>query len=896
MKKRKKALSVSFEDSINITSMKESGNHWIFACYQMILVFLGVCGSIMAFVSGLELSVHKGVLGIVMLLSVLYYFFIFRYRKYSICTIPLTLFLFIFTVHRQWELFLNGFYYLENEIVDAVYHYFKVNLGHFITRGEKTVCLTFLFIIIIQVITFLFTIAIQGGILKLLCFLVLGIAVGVPLFLGKIPSFLGFLFCVVTILLLLSLDRTVPFWVGSKKREQEEMETFYWQKIWMKTGLYTVGIFALLSILVLGIGSDKRYQGLYEKQKKYAVSIEHTIREFSMKDFWEGLKIKVEDVFFADRELLFNIDKSSNSGGLSGGKLGSGNVRFTNETALKLTIPKDSSSLYLKGYVGVNYTGESWEGMTGTQLSLYEKTMEELGRRQMPAQQQLNTILFFFLNHSIKLDPSVSAVELKQREMIIDYVNANRNFLYLPYITKSDTLEMAKPTEDSYYTPLRRKSSYHVNYYDIKPEFLLDLWQNGEYISKEATADAFLDYYKFEQSYKNYVYEIYAKEPKGLQRLQELAYDMKRLEDDSQRGYNENEYILKQVKQIQNYLQWQTRYSLNPGEKPDNKDFAEYFLFDNRKGYCAHYATSAVLLLRCMNIPARYVEGYIVTKQDIRDGIAGGQGSVEYNTISNQRDLRGTLEELEDMVTVEIKDLNAHAWIEVYFTGFGWIPFEVTSGYSTLSDIESLNPEVEEAIQSDLEPTKLPTNTPTPTITNTPTPTLEANAKPQLSTAPKDPGNSSDSASDYKQTKIVELIKKIVTSFIIIFAVIFAIVLRRNFVKRHRKEKMSQRDHRRAVLAIYEEMDRLFRVMSVQQNEKEGYIQFANRLLEYEWIPNDFSEQLETVLCARFSEEEITYDQLNALFLYYKNLRKSIYRKKGTTLPKTWYLDYILVL
>ena len=54
-------------------------------------------------------------------------------------------------------------------------------------------------------------------------------------------------------------------------------------------------------------------------------------------------------------------------------------------------------------------------------------------------------------------------------------------------------------------------------------------------------------------------------------------------------------------------------YTLSPGTTPEGRDFVDYFLFENHKGYCVHFASTAVALLRSQGIPARYAEGYAVT-------------------------------------------------------------------------------------------------------------------------------------------------------------------------------------------------------------------------------------------------------------------------------------------
>ncbi len=53
-------------------------------------------------------------------------------------------------------------------------------------------------------------------------------------------------------------------------------------------------------------------------------------------------------------------------------------------------------------------------------------------------------------------------------------------------------------------------------------------------------------------------------------------------------------------------------YDTDPGPTPQEQDFAEYFLFENQKGFCVHFATTAALLYRMCGYPSRYVEGYAI--------------------------------------------------------------------------------------------------------------------------------------------------------------------------------------------------------------------------------------------------------------------------------------------
>ena len=97
---------------------------------------------------------------------------------------------------------------------------------------------------------------------------------------------------------------------------------------------------------------------------------------------------------------------------------------------------------------------------------------------------------------------------------------------------------------------------------------------------------------------------------------------------------------------LQNYLSRNYRYSLDVAAQPANIDFVTHFLFQTREGYCTYFASAMTVLCRMAGLPARYVEGYLA-----QPGASG-----------------------EALVT----GMNAHAWTEVYFRGFGWLTLDAT--------------------------------------------------------------------------------------------------------------------------------------------------------------------------------------------------------------------------
>lgn len=101
---------------------------------------------------------------------------------------------------------------------------------------------------------------------------------------------------------------------------------------------------------------------------------------------------------------------------------------------------------------------------------------------------------------------------------------------------------------------------------------------------------------------------------------------------------------------IGNYVSRQAVYDKNTPAMPENEtDFALWFLNRSETGYCVHFATAAAVMMRSLNIPARYVTGYKV------DAIAGQ--------------------------SVNVTTGDAHAWVEYYDrTASCWYVLEATPG------------------------------------------------------------------------------------------------------------------------------------------------------------------------------------------------------------------------
>jgi hypothetical protein len=98
---------------------------------------------------------------------------------------------------------------------------------------------------------------------------------------------------------------------------------------------------------------------------------------------------------------------------------------------------------------------------------------------------------------------------------------------------------------------------------------------------------------------------------------------------------------------IQRYLITHYGYTLDLSGTHGGDPLAD-FLFVRRAGHCEYFASAMTIMLRAEGIPARYVTGF---------------SSGEYNDIGG------------DYI---IRESDAHAWVEVYFPGYGWITFDPT--------------------------------------------------------------------------------------------------------------------------------------------------------------------------------------------------------------------------
>ncbi len=147
--------------------------------------------------------------------------------------------------------------------------------------------------------------------------------------------------------------------------------------------------------------------------------------------------------------------------------------------------------------------------------------------------------------------------------------------------------------------------------------------------------------------YPEWVTDRYLQVPESITaRTEELARQIA--------GDYENPYDA--VAAVTRYLRHNIQYSQTMLESaPRDQEVLDWFLFDYQTGFCNYYASSQVVLLRVLGIPARLAVGF-------------GAGERQPGTNTHL-----------------VAERNAHAWPEVYFPGLGWVEFEPTASEDPIS-------------------------------------------------------------------------------------------------------------------------------------------------------------------------------------------------------------------
>ncbi|MCI8408226.1 MAG: transglutaminase domain-containing protein [Lachnospiraceae bacterium] len=393
------------------------------------------------------------------------------------------------------------------------------------------------------------------------------------------------------------------------------------------------------------------------------------------------------------------------------------------------------------------------------------------------------------------------------------------------------------------------------------------MWQLGNYVDADAKTmlellKNFKIFRNYQQQYESYVEQTYLQVPEELKdQLLSTLTEAKNewgFDNDLQEEWLEGLSIIENNSEtiewkkmisalllVKQYLSENTSYTLTPGAVPKGEDFVTHFLYQNKKGFCTHYATTAALMLRSLGIPARYVEGYMAGSMNLKLG--------KYE---------------KDYLSVELTDENAHAWVEIYIHDYGWVPVEMTPGYSEGFELKDIIKE---------EKITEPNATETPKTSQTTSSPSETS--PAKITLP-----------------IIKKIKTILQSIAFIFLVIFGIWLRRFILCRYRKQKVGQKDFNECIIFIYKEIDRILCIKKHKSKEESlrDWIQKKKEEMVEGISERQWEQLLEISNRCAFSNKPPLLDDVEKSREIYHILQINSY--KSSTKTKKLFYRYIKVM
>lgn len=546
-------------------------------------------------------------------------------------------------------------------------------------------------------------------------------------------------------------------------------------------------------------------------------------------------------------QLMESVSKiGSSSSNFGGGGISKGNLKGvtsfnpTGETAMEIVLTeRPSQTVYLKAFVGSEYTGESWDEISSFEFADMISPIGGAAKRRALMNEPFRRI-------------NEGTSDYTVNHMKLSLVNASSEFAYTPYYTQiTDDYDVHL---DSYVKGGWAKEREYDYYTDTPLEFLYG--SSRLYSAYQVDTTLLADASSLWSQYQEFVKETYVGNYPELEQLQELCEG---LDSSSVSALSSEMFEMFEIS---------FRYTRNPREMPEDADFAEGFLFQRREGFCVHFATAATLIYQISGAPARYVEGYAISADQF------------------QRDSDGTYRAV-------VTDENAHAWCEVFNEELGWMPKEFTRSYN--GDVDMT---VEIMEDNPVENVDNPSEN-TPEVDNSEEP--EEDLQNQESTDsenenPKEndlvilPGDGSDGKSSGIGKAVKEFLIKGVKVACGIWILFFLWIMQYKIRRGKKLKKFRQKDTNRGILEIYHEIYELciFAGVKISGKSEKEEIQKMSEMFsvileeEWNWI-YDIAEQ------AAFSGKVFSAGEQKKMYRFYQRLRRDILKNLNWR-KKIWFL------
>jgi transglutaminase-like putative cysteine protease len=326
---------------------------------------------------------------------------------------------------------------------------------------------------------------------------------------------------------------------------------------------------------------------------------------------------------------------------------------------IRVTLEDDSEKIYLRGGIGIDLNGDEWTIVHDSDeyeqlLQLLQEFTPELEYHAFRRKQQI-----------IESDINDIFPALIERQTVqVDYL-ARTGFLLLPtqpfhpdfksnsdFSWHGDTFirpsgRVSSSTFDVLYPRMSRNIEFSHVYQFYLQGRERDWFRNVIFNFPDDTTTR--EFNEQIALYRELIHSIYMGIPENeIENIDRFLGYLPAME-----LYNTP---LEYIQEIHDFLRHNYAYSLEIDNTVGNNTSVGTFLHETYQGHCAMYASSMVLAARRVGFPARYVTG-IVTVPGEGERVGYGQG---FEHIMAERDF--------------------HAWVEVYFEGIGWLPFDPTGG------------------------------------------------------------------------------------------------------------------------------------------------------------------------------------------------------------------------
>lgn len=657
-------------------------------------------------------------------------------------------------------------------------------------------------------------------------------------------------------------------------------------KVTEKCGIFIIACVMIVTFItsyVINITDYERSDKINKKRRELSLAFE----EFSIENLAESFS-KIAGVF----GLSFKYNNN---------KLGSkDHITYKDVTDLEVTFDKlYNGAVYLKDNVGSVYKENEWLELSSK--SYDEQIFDEFKSYKIFPQD-------FPGLYSKVLNPSAASINITIES------NLKKDRLFAPYGTNNigglsysrdmivsslntESKEFAYnfvPIDTDYYTSLLINNQTEVinssmvtdsncrssienfcadnklspDYLELELPFIItDLYNNGHLIIGGL----------LENKYRDFVYDKYLQLPDN-KNMDEVLEEYSDIINDASYAQTPSDK-LELLSRMREKMASDTEYTLSPGKTPSNRDFVNYFLIENKKGYCIHYATSGVLLARMAGIPARYATGYIIVADDFQNCTANADRTY----------------------TIDVEDNRSHAWVEVYIDGLGWLPYEFTAGYTerTISHISpSDEPVVTDPYSSDPATAPIPTTTNADStltseqditqIVTTTTTTSQAGAAEGVGTGT---GNAKSVRAAKSSGGIPTVVKHIVFILVTIILFIAVIIIRRIIIVRCRYKNFTTGPVSDRINSMYRYSEQLLSILGFK-NEKNNYTEFSKFVEKHIgnefFASGDFSKFMDIALCSGFSKEKPSQEDVSFCIDFVNSLAANIYSKSGF-FRKIWF-------